>query len=168
MLTQLAGSGLDDERRKVIVSGRILQLLKGPWEDGALERIGIRTGAYFDAFIEQEFVTVRQGPPGDDNAQVARLEPTGRNVVELRCLPRDKKDDYPSIRVFGCLARKDYYVALGWNFRFELGKFRDPRWDAAIECCKRSWWTLFPCHEPLTGGEFPDDYITGAVSAGSR
>ena len=110
-------------------------------------------------FIEEELVTVREGPPSHDNAQVARLVPDG--VIELRCLSGAKG---MSVRILGYFAEKNVFVGVAWRFRHQLGHFGSAAWDAAIEEARARWADLFPDDPPLNG-VFPDDYLSGAVPA---
>src|SRR5713101_6450840 len=79
----LATGFLATERRKLCVSEKVRSLVGGPWQDGPQMRVGQRVAARLMAFIEEEYVTVRQGPPANDTAQVARLVP--HDVFEIRC-----------------------------------------------------------------------------------
>lgn len=149
------------ERRRLVVSESLRRLAGGPWQDEPEERVGSRFAAALTGFIEEEFITVRQGPPANDDAQLARLEP--HDVLEIRCLYAG-----PSIRVFGCIAVRDLFIGLAWKFRYALGRYGSPEWAAAIQECKDAWCALFPFLGPLTGGVFPDDYVSGAIAATDR
>jgi hypothetical protein len=161
-LHQLEGSGLGGApRRRICVTEGIRRLVVGPWVDSPERNFGTRVAVYLDAFIEQELLPVREGPPAKDDAHLARLEPPpNRSIIEIRCLSTE-----PSIRVLGCMAKKDLFIGLHWDLMRNLGRFGSPEWNAAIAKCKADWRALFPFYDPLSGGAFPDDYITGAVPA---
>jgi hypothetical protein len=159
-LYRVPGFDLDGAiRREVYVTENLRVLLAGPWEDQPHRNFGRRVAASVFAFMHEEYIAVRQGPPSDDDTQVARLEPPHHNVFELRCPSAG-----PSIRIFGRIAEKDVFVGMHWKYRNWLGRFRDPNWLAAIEECKSIWEQLFPSQEPLSGGQFPDDYLSGAIA----
>jgi len=161
-LFALSAGELDGpERRRICASESVRRLVAGPWDDDAHEMFGRRVAAYLVAFIESEHIVVRTGPPVDDDALVVQLHPS--DVIEIRCCSAG-----PSLRVFGFIAAPDLFVALHWKYFHDLKKYKNPAWAAAIRQCNEEWSGLFPFIAPVTGGKFPDDYISGAVSATPR
>ena len=149
------------ERREVCLSDKINPLITGPWQDGAHMSVCQRVAAGLMAIIEQEIITVREGPPTDDDAQVARLVP--HDIIELRCFKAE-----PSVRILGYVAEKNLHIGLIWRFRHQLGSFGSPEWESAIRECETDWIALFPFYAPVTGGRFPDDYFVGTIPARDR
>jgi hypothetical protein len=62
---------------------------------------------------------------------------------------------HPQIRIFGCFAAPDCFVALVWEFRCKLGT---PPWQVTADC-RTKWAKLFPNHSPHNGKTI-HDYIT--------
>lgn len=144
------------ERRVLCLSDAIHGYFLGPPQDDAHAAFQTRALPYLVAFVQEELFTVRVGQPRKrETTQLARLS---RVVWEIRCVEAG-----PPIRVLGCFAAKDLFVALRWVYRNPMGKYGSAKWLAAITRCEADWHALFPRHEPLIEGASPDDYISGAV-----
>jgi hypothetical protein len=108
----------------------------------------------FERFIHGEFVPVARNSRRAGTAQFERLEKPADEVWSLRCcLPK------PGIRVLGRFAHKDVFVALTGHCREDLP---DGDWPNEKAVCVRLWRNLLDDSYPFSG-EFPYDYITGAV-----
>jgi len=62
----------------------------------------------------------------------------------------------PSLRVFGCFAMMDVFVALNMWARRELGSTKSSEFRREAETCKARWRKLFHPYEPHKGGSLRD------------
>jgi hypothetical protein len=83
---------------------------------------------------------------------MARIDPAPDEVFDIRCI-----DPHPGIRVMGCFAEKDLFIALTKVGREELASVRD--WRNEREACKAAWRRLFPTYPPYTGADL-NDYVS--------
>ncbi|MDE2514437.1 MAG: hypothetical protein KGL12_00285 [Rhodospirillales bacterium] len=109
-----------------------------------------------DRFIEGGRVTIRDGLYRSDPAYMARLDPPGGEIWEIRSV-----DPRPGLRVFGRFAEEDIFVALLLRTRKQLGGKNDPAWQEVVRHCKAEWRQLFPGHEPHSGKRVCD-YVSSA------
>jgi len=65
----------------------------------------------------------------------------------------------PSLRVFGRFVAQDYFAALTWESRANLGK---PPWRGARLASKTVWTRLFYPYPPLSGADLHDYLSTNA------
>ncbi len=77
---------------------------------------------------------------------MARADPIESEVFDIRCI-----DPKPGIRVLGCFADFDLFVALTWNVRENLPD--DKSWRDEIERCKAAWRRLFHPYLPFCGAD---------------
>lgn len=146
-------------RRKIYLSPEIWSLLEGPWADNSQERLANRLRADLEVFIEGRTIAVRQKPSGkNDTAYMVRLYPSYQEVWEIR-----SRDPKPGIRVFGCFAATDLFIALTWADRIQLGDWNSPEWNAAINLCKSEWRKLFYPYSPISGSDFNVYISTGLI-----
>ena len=156
--------------RRIVIAKPIVELINGPWEtEEWAERCGLLHGDLVK-FVSGARLQVASKPYHGKTSYLLRLDPEPEEVWEIRC--RDPEQ----IRVFGRFVRKDYFVALLWEFRADLKephkitKLRRPLtpddfpdvWRAVRVQCKTEWNNLFPSCEPLSG-VYPDDYLSNAV-----
>jgi hypothetical protein len=155
------------ERRIVLMSPEIAELVSGLWENTLMGDRCARLRADLENYLEGAPLTVCWQPfKGRDHHQIARLKPVEAGVWDVRSV-----DPSPALRVFFCLAEKDVMVALtcsprsvpvSWLERPPLGPRECKRWKRAISECKREWGILFPGYTPYVG-ERPDDCISKAI-----
>src|SRR5260370_41347186 len=109
------------------------------------------------------------------DAYMARLHPAADEVWEIR----DRFS--PSIRVFGCFAEPDIFVALTWQWRSVLGAIEArakrskgrsrakrgwPRiWPIERRACLAEWRREFPSYSPFSGS-IPNEYLTSWFPVG--
>jgi hypothetical protein len=138
------------------------------------ERMG-RLRAHLEAFVTAEMVTVAMEPFRAKDAYMARLHPAADEVWEIR----DRFS--PSIRIFGCFAEPDAFVALTWQWRSVLGTIEArakrskgrsrakrgwPRiWPIERRACLAEWRRKFPSY-PRLSGRTPDEYLTNWFPVG--
>lgn len=70
---------------------------------------------------------------------MARTYPPADEVWDIR-----SRDPKPAMRVLGCFAETDVFVALVHGYRKNLGGPRSRQWRDLIESCKAEWRKLFP------------------------
>lgn len=104
--------------------------------------------ALLESFVRNNFVSLRWDPDQEVPANLARVKPPGLYVFDFR-----SKGDDGGIRVFGCFAAKDQFVALKWEYR----TFVD--WDADPKDCLKQWADLFGFAPPFLGRD-PNDYLS--------
>lgn len=109
--------------------------------------------ATLDAFSEGAEFSVSEDPYAKpSHTMLARVDAGAAEIWDIRVIaPR------PGIRVFGCFAARDTFVALTWNFRENLDG--PEGWDEEIEDFKRAWRELFGATEPFKGRSL-DEYLT--------
>ncbi len=155
----------DNQKRTVLMSQEINQLIVGPWPDGPIGTRCARLRGDLESLITAENITVCWDPFKARNEQIGRLDPVRDEVWDLR-----SQDPKPGLRVFFRFAEKDVFVALtcaprsaavSWLRRLPLLGQKSRQWRDAIVECKARWRLLFPAHEPFSGINV-DDYLTGA------
>lgn len=147
--------------RRIVASVEISQMVLGPWTDPDWEVRCNFLRADFDRFIGGNLIPVAAGIRGGRHAYLKQLSPPGDEIWEIR-----SRDPNPSIRVFGRFADKDFFVALTWSRRPDLGGPESRQWrDASVECATE-WRNLFPAYAPLQGDTTHnfDDYVTNYFS----
>lgn len=86
-----------------------------------------------------DFVTSRTLDPN----YIFLLTPTSDCVWEIRSVQPD-----PSIRVFGCFAEKDSFVATNYELRKDLKEFESPLWQWSRKKARACWRKIFAPYEP--------------------
>ena len=135
----------------------------GPWRDQAEEtRFAAILRADLERFITGGVIRVSLLGHGRPIEDMKRLIGTNE-IWEIKSERRNEK----GIRVFGCFAEKDVFVATHWHWRDDLeeraeGKWNKPtNWPREIRRCKSKWTSLFHQYSPHIGNDI-DAYITGA------
>jgi hypothetical protein len=148
-LTPLVGVG---EQRPVLVSKYVSDVLEPPWPMGRQGSRYALARQVVDEYILGNFITVAQKPfDKDSTAIMARVDPVREEAWDFRCL-----DPNPGIRIFGCFAKRNFFIALNWDFRENLvnGGF-----DDAVRNCKTQWHQFFGYLQPHSGSSL-DDYFS--------
>ena len=140
----------EETPRTVFVSEEVAEIVIPPsaktWEG----RRHARLRALLDGFTEGDFITIAEDPHDKAaSAILARVDPVGEEVWDFRCL-----DPNPGIRVFGCFAETDTFVALTWDYRENIED-----WAAEVVRCRTAWTTLF-CGLPSFKGKILNEYIS--------
>jgi hypothetical protein len=118
---------------------------------GALRHSKMR--GYLDAFTEGRRISVALDPyHKPKSTYLARIDPLADGVWDVRCI-----DPKPGVRVLGCFAEKDTFVALTFNYRDNLANATD--WRDERERCKAAWRKLFLTYEPLKE-DCLDEYVS--------
>jgi hypothetical protein len=124
----------------------------GQWDDSDIGNCFVRANSRFEAFVKNDEIHFSlQAKKKHPRTAFARVCPIKLGVVAIRVWQRSHH-----LRVFGCFAEKDWFVAIKWDTREDLN-FR----EAAAECCD-IWngWFSFP---PLVGASI-HDYFSDRVS----
>lgn len=79
------------------------------------------------------------------NSYLKQLRPSQKGVCEIRSkLPR------PSIRVFGCFASRDVFIATNYQLRSKLGRFNSIEWKEASRLARHEFRALLGA-DPAVG-----------------
>jgi hypothetical protein len=116
---------------------------------------------WLDGFTRGKRLVI--GPRRSRSCDMKQLEPTADEVWEIR------KQDQPSVRLFGRFIDKDAFVATNMELVSNLfavewivrGLSRWPIWKREIRNCKAVWRRLFLTYPPHTGSSL-DDYLSAA------
>jgi hypothetical protein len=97
------------------------------------------------------------------DAAIAILHPPEERVFDFRV-----RKPHPGIRVFGCFAEKDVFVATNWERRDRLPVVTPPEndseeWKLERHICLSRWRQLSP-YEPFEGKSV-HDYISNGIPA---
>jgi hypothetical protein len=140
-------------RRELFVSEEIHGIAHPPWEPTEMGARFARLRGYLDAWTEGRTISITDHPYRKPKPTfMARIDPTPDEVFDIRCI-----DPNPGIRVMGCFADKDLFVALTMASREALATRHD--WRNEREACKAAWRRLFPTYPPYTGASL-NDYIS--------
>lgn len=138
--------------RTVFASEVVWRALCGPWLSVDHERRLGFARASLDNFIEGRVIAVRFPPSKSVDAFIALLDGSRQEVWEIRT-----RSPKPGVRILGCFAEADVFVALLPIYRESLRKSRD--WHDAILRCRTEWGNLFLSERPHIGN-YPNDYVT--------
>ena len=115
------------------------------------ERLFNEARAVLNAFSECSFITMAEDPfDKEARAIMARVHPIEHEIWDFRCL-----DPRPGLRILGCFAETDVFVALTWDYRENF----DNQWDEQVRRCKKEWERLFAPTKPHAGKEL-SDYVS--------
>lgn len=131
-------------------------LITGPWSDQQEEKRAFELRAEIDWFIDGKRLFLRPDYDIGTSAWLARLNPPGEEVWEIRSLKPK-----PSLRILGTFAQPDVFVALIWAKRTSLGAADSEQWKNVIDQFKQEWQNYFSELRPFSGN-YPDDYISNA------
>jgi hypothetical protein len=146
--------------RRTIVSKELYGFIRnGPWELPAVKARGFALYSDLDHFMAGMEINValpRKEKPYErkDAAFLRLLHRWAEEVWELRSYSGE-----PSLRVFGRFVARDYFAALTWESRANLG---NPPWRGARLACKTVWTRLFHPYPPLSGADLHDYLSTNA------
>jgi hypothetical protein len=102
--------------REMFVSQEIAEVAQPPWPATEEGRRLAQMRAYLDGWTEGRLITVADDPYRKPKATImARIDPVEDEVFDIRCV-----DPKPGIRVLGCFADFNLFVALTWNQRENL------------------------------------------------
>jgi hypothetical protein len=125
--------------REIYISDEVDDLVSRPWPKRDRKRHK-QARAFLEIFCQNGYVLIANNPfDKPSNAMIARVDPVNLQVFDFRCIKPER-----GIRVFGCFAVKDTFVALTWDYREEIDDFA----QCAREC-RQEWDELFQYISPL-------------------
>jgi hypothetical protein len=142
-------------RRTLFVSERVRQLITATASgmDEKMRGRWLTARAVLEAFVDGDWITTKSKPKS--RAEMAILCPWSDGIWEFRDV-RPK----PSLRILGAFMEKDVFIAPGPYERAELGQKGSQEWSKALDDFKAQWKELFDGHKPMSGGKYPDDYLS--------
>ncbi len=140
--------------RPLYLVEEIRTLVEGPWETVKDADRGGALRADLEHFTSGGMVSIAKTPYRAKTALLARLDPPGDEVWEIR-----SRSPRPGLRVFGRFAKTDIFVALEVKSRDALGGPKDRSWRDEIVRSKAHWIRLFPSY-PAHSGSTVHDYIS--------
>lgn len=151
--------------RELYVYRDVMQAISGPWRDDD-DRVACSfLRRELDRFVEGQVVSLALQPfRKRADAAVAILHPPQERVFDFRV-----REPYPGVRVFGCFADRDLFVATNWERRDLLPSVTPPNDDAdewKMErqiCLTRSRQVASP-YDPYEGNTV-NDYISNGIPA---
>jgi hypothetical protein len=126
----------------------VAEMIDRALEDSEEVELFAECKALLESFVRNNYVSLRWNPEEDVPANMARVKPPGLYVFDFR-----SKGDDGGIRVFGCFAAKDHFVAIRWEYRMYVD------WDADPKGCIEEWTSLFG-YAPPSLGRNPNDYLS--------
>lgn len=134
--------------RHIFMSGDVADMVDRAFGDSEDDERYGESRANLENFVRNNRISLRWDPTVDRPANLARVDPVGLCVFDFRSKGQDG-----GIRVFGAFAKKDWFVALSWQFR------SDVNWDDDPPDCRQQWIDLFG-EPPPNLGDNPNDYLT--------
>jgi hypothetical protein len=141
--------------RHVFVTGEVWDFVGGPALPKELATKAAEGRRMLDSFTAGNRIVVSLSPhQKPSHCQLSRNDPTQDGVWELRI-----RDPKPQVRIFGCFAECDVFIALSVTAKSDLiGKLAYP---LAVADNASIWGGLFPSHPPVTGDDI-NAYISGS------
>ena len=140
-------------RRELFVSEEIQRAVQPPWEPSEQGARYARMRGYLDTWTEGRLISIADHPYRKPKPTfMARIDPAPDEVFDIRCI-----DPNPGIRVMGCFADRDLFIALTMADRDALATRHD--WRNEREACKAAWRRLFPSYPPYTGATL-NEYVS--------
>ena len=144
--------------RTLFVSEEVSRAVLPPWDASPEGLRFSQLRAQLDTFTAGGLISMAQDPFTKPKATyMARLDPPADEVWDIRSI-----DPRPAIRVLGCFAETDLFVALTWDYRKNLGGPNSKEWRDFRERCKAMWRNLFPSYQSFSGATV-QDYISRNV-----
>jgi hypothetical protein len=139
--------------RELFVSDEINRVAHPPWAAIDPGPRFARMRGFLDRWTEGGRISVADDPYRKPRSTfMARIDPGPDEVFDIRCIAPN-----PGIRVFGCFADRDLFVALTKAKREDLTTSKD--WRDEREACKAAWRRLFPTYQPFSGANL-NEYIS--------
>lgn len=144
--------------RHMLVSKEIWELIEHPPSKWRVRCARIR--ADLERFVTGDNLKVCRVPYKADMAYLGLLDPATSGIWDVRCV-----DPAPAVRMLGCFADKDVFVALipasrsvptDLLFRGPLHDGQSVQWNNVITECDTTWWTLFHANDRLRSDNVQD------------
>jgi len=139
--------------RRVYLSTEVAKMVNRAFEDSEDAVRYAESRALLDHFASDRRVALGWKPLDKRHtAALARIDPEGhpnQYVFDFR-----STDEVAGIRVFGCFARRDWFVGIRWDFRENVD------WPSAAQRCHEAWISIFDAPPPNLGRN-QNDYLSG-------
>jgi hypothetical protein len=144
--------------RHILVSKEVWDLIDRPPKKWSVRCAKIR--ADLERFVTGDEIKVCRVPFKADGAYLGLLDPTTSGIWDIRCV-----DPTPAVRLIGCFADKDVFVALipaarsvptDLLFRGPLHDKGSVHWDNVITECDTTWWTIFHHNDRVRSNDVHD------------
>jgi hypothetical protein len=156
------------EKRTVLMSQEIHDLVSGPWTNDLMEDRCNRLRANLEGILAGDQLNVCWEPyEGAVRHQIGRLDKPAEEIWDVRSV------DQPALRAFFRFAEFNVLilftcsprsVPVPWMHRLPLLGRKSKEWKRAKTECRRQWGILFPAHEPHKGDSL-NDYLSNAISS---
>ncbi len=144
--------------RNLFVGTELHSVVSPPWSQSTEGFRLSQLRANLDAYTEGQTISMADDPfTKPKSTFMARTAPVVHEVWDIR-----SRDPKPGIRVLGCFAETDTFVALVWDYREALGGPNSKEWRDLIERCKAEWRNLFITYPPHQGSNI-NDYVSANV-----
>jgi hypothetical protein len=142
-------------RRTLYISEKVRQYITSTAPGMDIEKRGrwLTARAVLETFVDGKWITIKSKPKS--RAQMAILCPHDDGIWEIR----DVKPK-PAVRILGSFTEKDVFIGLAPYERIELGAKGSEGWTNALRDYKTKWTELFDGHRPMSGGSYPDAYLS--------
>jgi hypothetical protein len=150
------------KKRKVYVTPKVFEQLDPQTASDEYSSSAGHLRAWLDGFTKGR--QLRVGERRSRTCDMKRLDPGKDEVWEIR------KQDQPSVRLFGRFLAKDIFIVTNmelvsnlFGVEWRRGKLPFwPNWGREIRNCKAAWRVMFYPYEPHSGSNL-NDYLSGAV-----
>lgn len=141
--------------RHIFVTSEVWDFVGGPALPKELAKKAAEGRRMLDSFTAGNRIVVSLDPHQKPrHCQLSRNGPTHEGVWEFRI-----RDPQPQVRLFGCFAERDVFVALSVMAKSDLvGKLAYP---LAVADNASIWGGIFPNHLPVTGDDI-NAYLSGS------
>lgn len=142
-------------KRYMLVSKQLRSAMLGPWKNAEQEKRLAQLRGDLDAFVLGQRISVANHPyEKDKTAYIARVDPVHKEIWDIRSI-----DPKPGIRVLGCFAEVNVFVALVWDYRANLDGPGGPLWGAFVQQAEHMWNRFSLGLSPHSGSAI-GDYIS--------
>ncbi len=142
-------------KRHMLVSKHLRDAMDGPWRDAKEETRLSSLRGDLDAFVLGQRISIADDPyDKPKNTYMARVAPRESELWDIRSI-----DPRPSIRVLGCFAETDLFVALLWKFRLDLDGPNGPLWHDFVQRAEHAWRQFGMGLQPHSGSKI-SDYVS--------
>lgn len=138
--------------RHIFMSEDVETMIARSWEDSDDAELFAGARVALESFVRNNWMRFRWDPDEAAPANLARVKPVSLYVIDFRTKGPDG-----GIRIFGCFAQKDQFVALMWEYRKHVD------WDLDPPDCVKMWTELFHSPPPNLGNA-PNDYLSSNYS----
>lgn len=139
--------------RELFVSEEINRIAHPPWPETSSGRRFARMRSYLDSWSGGRLISIADDPYHKPKRTfMARIDPSQDEVFDIRC-----RSPKPGIRILGCFADQDLFIALTIAGHEDLTTEKE--WRDEREACKAAWRRLFPTYQPFSGATL-NEYVS--------